>query len=133
VTLHKKWRLGSTVVTVLLHVVNYFSFRLPSSIYSQIRTTVYVATLLSMVEEIDGPQARDDAIAELRNFAIVRAFPFAPFSFVELLQENPFKFPLKGFPGATKEFDEIWSIVRQIINCLFLLFSRNHSLVDVRR
>jgi hypothetical protein len=58
--------------------------------------------LLSMVEEIDGPQARDDAIAELRNFAIVRAFPFAPFSFAELLHEHPFKFPLKGFPGATK-------------------------------
>lgn len=85
-----------------------------------------------MAEEIDGPEARDAVVAELKNFAIVRVFPFAPSSFAEFLQDTG-PFPLKGFPGATKKFEEIWSIVRQIINCLFLLFSHNHTLVGVRR
>ena len=80
--------------------------------------------MIALVESIESPQDRDDAVAELKHFASVRVF-FLPQSTRILLtvffkKQDPFvEKPLKGFPGVTKELSYIWSIVRQTIIALF--------------
>ena len=76
---------------------------------------------------IDSPRDRDDSITELEAFANVRAFPpFFYFIYVlnGLLQlQGPSSF--EGFPGASKEFSDIWAIVRQITISFFIVHLHN--------